>query len=240
MSYLHQQISIQGNWQIHQIVHCVGKIGTLEHILSSCNVVLGQGRYTWRHNQVLRQLADTIELAKREKQKGPRQKQQQILFVREGEKISVNRVKPTGILDQAEDWKLSVDLDTKLVFPEIVTTNLRPDMVLWSPSKKNIVIIELTIPWEERTSEAHERKKAKYTELVEEYRAQGWRALNYPVEVGCKGFPAQSVWRCFTALGIRGKQRKAAVGKLCKEAERASCWLWMRREDSWRPTFSTQ
>ncbi|XP_060083178.1 uncharacterized protein LOC132562453 [Ylistrum balloti] len=35
--------------------------GNLAHVLSSCNTALTQGRYTWRHNNVLRELADTLE-----------------------------------------------------------------------------------------------------------------------------------------------------------------------------------
>ncbi|GFO33996.1 polyprotein [Plakobranchus ocellatus] len=33
---------------------------TIEHILSSCKVALIQGRYTWRHNKVLQELAIAI------------------------------------------------------------------------------------------------------------------------------------------------------------------------------------
>ena len=47
----------------------------------------------------------------------------------------------SGILDQAKDWQLEVDLDRKLRFPEIVPTNLRPGMVLRSAVMKKIVII---------------------------------------------------------------------------------------------------
>ena len=53
----------------------------------------------------------------------------------------------SGILDQAKDWQLKVDLDRKLRFPEKVPTNLRLDMVLWSAAMKKIIIIELTVPW---------------------------------------------------------------------------------------------
>ena len=34
---------------------------TVEHVLSSCNAALTQGRYTWRHNQVLKVLADAVQ-----------------------------------------------------------------------------------------------------------------------------------------------------------------------------------
>lgn len=34
---------------------------TLKHLMVRCKTRLTQGRYTWRHNQVLRHLADTLE-----------------------------------------------------------------------------------------------------------------------------------------------------------------------------------
>ena len=43
------------------------KPGTLEHVLSSCSTVLKQGRYRWRHDSVLRELADWLE---KERKKG--------------------------------------------------------------------------------------------------------------------------------------------------------------------------
>ncbi|CAC5386776.1 unnamed protein product [Mytilus coruscus] len=103
--------------------------------------------------------------------------------------------------------------------------------------KKMIVAIELTVPWEERCEEAYQRKKEKYTELMTTCRERGWKAWLFPVEVGCRGFPAQSVWRMLQAMGIVGKARKTAVRQLGEAAERSSCWLWHRRDDlSWKPS----
>ena len=39
---------------------------TTEHVLSSCKIALSHGRYTWRHNRVLQQLAAIISKAKGE------------------------------------------------------------------------------------------------------------------------------------------------------------------------------
>jgi len=52
------------------------------------------------------------------------------------------------------------DLDQCFIFPpEIATTNLRPDIVLWSGSALIVQLIELTVPWEDAVDEAYERKK---------------------------------------------------------------------------------
>ncbi|RXN07805.1 hypothetical protein ROHU_035438 [Labeo rohita] len=67
-------------------------------------------------------------------------------------------------------------------------------------------------------------------------RGKGWQAWLFPVEVGCRGFPAQSVWRMLTAIGVRGRERKMTVRRMGEAAEKASCWLWSRREESsWKP-----
>lgn len=53
--------------------------------------------------------------------------------------------------------------------------------------------------------------------------------------MGCRRFPAQSVWTILTSLGILGKDQIAAVRRTGEAAERASCWLWYKREEEgWR------
>jgi len=61
-------------------------------------------------------------------------------------------------------------------------------MVLISEASKQIVLLKLTDPREDRIEEANERKRAKYAELVEECRSNGWPARCEPIEVGCRGF----------------------------------------------------
>jgi len=61
------------------------------------------------------------------------------------------------------------DLEQRLIFPpEIATTNLRPDIVLWSESACIVQLIELTVPWEDAVDEACERKKLRYAHLASE------------------------------------------------------------------------
>ncbi|KAA0723089.1 hypothetical protein E1301_Tti005208 [Triplophysa tibetana] len=63
----------------------------------------------------------------------PRRQQHQ--FVREGQKITSHlsiRLE-AGHLSMARDWKILADIGQKLIFPpEIGSTNLRPDMVLFT------------------------------------------------------------------------------------------------------------
>ena len=207
-------------------------IGTLEHVLSSCPKALGEGRYRWRHDQVLKAIARIVcENMQRKNKSTPPSK---INFVKAGEKVKPGSRKAGGILAMASDWDMRVDLGRQLRFPErIVTTSLRPDMVLTSDTSKQVVIIELTVPWEERAEEANSRKWAKYEELAVECRARGWRVENVPVEVGCRGFAGKSLLKLFRNLGIRGRQSRKAISDVTGCAERASRWLWIKRSDAW-------
>ncbi|XP_019642873.1 PREDICTED: uncharacterized protein LOC109484090 [Branchiostoma belcheri] len=227
-------------WGLREDPACklCGERGTMAHILSSCKTALAQGRYRWRHDKVLTVLACSLEEARKRKRQGSTRPGSTIDFVREGERrTTTGRSREVGnILEKAKTWELRVDLGRKLQFPKVVQTKLRPDAVLWAEAEKKIVLVELTVPWEERCEEAYERKKNKYQELIDECRSKGWQAWLFPVEVGCRGFPAQSVWKLFTAIGVKGKERKVAVRKLGEAAERSSCWLWSRREEScWKP-----
>ncbi|RXN24140.1 reverse transcriptase [Labeo rohita] len=207
--------------------------GSLEHILSCCPKALGKGRYRWRHDQVLKAVADTICAGIQQIKHQPLARPYNV-FVRAGEKPQSHPKVPADLLSTAGDWQLKVDLGRQLKFPDHITsTTLRPDMVLTSESTKQVVLLELTVPWEDRIEEAFERKKAKYLDLVEDCRRKGWRARCEPIEVGCRGFPGQSLHRSLRLLGIRGAQERKATRNICEAAEKASRWLWIKRGDVW-------
>ncbi|XP_035683116.1 uncharacterized protein LOC118420431 [Branchiostoma floridae] len=174
-----------------------GKKGNLSHILSSCQVALSRGRYTWRHNQVLKVIVNALEEVRAENKGRPGKRIQPISFVKEGEKVKNiekrHRDQP-GIMTTANDWVIQADIGKQLELPkDIITTNLRPDIIMYSRRTKQLVLIELTVPWEDRVEEAQERKLQKYQELVTNCRERGWKTRNCPVEVGCRGFIAESM-----------------------------------------------
>ena len=64
-----------------------GELGTLNHILSGCKVALCQGRYRWRHDQVLRELAHSVELKRKESNGNKKDRERRnIMFIKPGEK----------------------------------------------------------------------------------------------------------------------------------------------------------
>lgn len=83
-------------------------------------------------------------------------------------KFITTSLRPSGgLLAWARDWVLQVNLWRQLKFPENIATTL-PDMVLTSKSTKQVILLELTVPWEERIALANECKRAKYAELIVE------------------------------------------------------------------------
>ena len=88
-----------------------------------------------------------------------RKKIQYINFVKSGQMSSTNSINNTGVLCIADDWQMEADLNKQLKFPEVIAiTNKRPDIVLWSVKSRSLVIVELTVPWEDRMETSNELK----------------------------------------------------------------------------------
>ena len=121
---------------------------------------------------------------------------------------------------------MTVDLERQLKIPPHTQSRLRPDIILVSETTKQLFLLELTVPWEERMEEAQERKREKYQELVEDCRRKGWRTRRMPVEVGSRGFASHSLNKAYGTLGITSANRRRAIGNNMEAAEKASRWLW--------------
>jgi len=173
----------------------------------------------------------------RKKERETEAKPEPLHWVPEGGRTSTQ---VSHCIDRNPEWiqvMKMTDLKEQLQFPqEIAQTTLRPDIVIWSRNPKRVVMVELTVPWEERIEESHELKRSKYEDLAQSCKSNGWNTQVFPIEVGCRGFPSQSVWRMLGALGIKGAARKHTVHALGRTAEKASSWLWMlRSKREWQP-----
>ena len=96
---------------------CKSPSATVSHVLSGCKVALDQGRYTYRHDNILSGIVKAIQdflcsyspFIFDDKT---------ISFVKAGSKGSAQPKTINGILHKAEDWKLSFDsVDQELVIP---------------------------------------------------------------------------------------------------------------------------
>ena len=157
-----------------------------------------------------------------------------IEFVRAGSKKKPQSKTKTTVLSTAPDWQLLVDLERQIKFPtHIIETRLRPDIILYSNTTKKIVMWELSVPWEEHMDTAHERKMSKYEHLVEQCRENGWQASCQAIEVGSRGFAANSLSKALSTIGVIGDKKRRAIKNITSAAEKATKWLWIRRADSW-------
>ncbi len=105
----------------YKCIVCGGE-GSLNHILAGCPISLAQGRYKWRHDQVLQDLADEVDKRRKENNKLPPpqgEPARSIAFVKAGQlkQKQENNLHPENFLSQARDWKLEVDFNGRLVFP---------------------------------------------------------------------------------------------------------------------------
>ena len=207
---------------------CGGE-SNLNHILVSCKVALSQGRYRWRHDQVLKEIARWTEEKITNSQLQPPRQKKRIHFVKEGNKTKTSPSKgcPVSFFDSAKDWNLQVDLSKHVKIPEnVVQTSLRPDLVVTSEKKKILGMMELTVPYEDRIEVSGELKRSKYQEIVNAGESKGWKVTLWSVEVGCRGFPAVSLGNYLRDIGFSGSERTKHLKKMGEIAQNASNSIW--------------
>ena len=206
----------------------------IDHVLSGCKISLQGGRYRKRHDCVLRALAHGVQgevNANKMKKKKDTSGSQWPVFVKEGQNPSTQKQSRHGLLGEAKDWCVLVDLDKQLKFPEkIAITKMRPDMVLYSDTAKMVIMIELTCPVEGNIECRHQEKTGKYEELVQECRTNGWKVWFFAVEVGARGYVAGSFRYCLSRLGLPGAKVKKVCNHVSDTALRWSFWIWIGRE----------
>ena len=192
---------------------------------------------------MLKELAAAVQGQINKNREEVGREKRRITFVKAGEKKEENkRTQKETFLSSAKDWKMTVDLGEKLKIPEsIVITDLRPDLIVVSKETKQMAIIELTVPTEDRIEIAGELKQAKYEVLISEGKKSGWRVRCWAVEVGCRGFPAVSMSRLLKDLGVAGRERRQVIEKLGRIAEEASRSLWKAsHHKSWGGKMNTR
>ena len=70
--------------------------------------------------------------------------------------------------------------------PNILVTNLRPDIFIVNETSREIVIFELTCPWDANIARSHEFKENKYAPLVADL-SRRYKVFNFSVEVSVRG-----------------------------------------------------
>ena len=101
---------------------CIGR-HSAEHVLSSCKVVLSQGRYTWRHHRVLQEIAVVISKAKGQSN---HPEADAVIFTTDGGAKSWHGMvikttkQRTCLLDGWDYWEISADLPEWDSHPSVI------------------------------------------------------------------------------------------------------------------------
>ena len=210
---------------------CQKEICTVAHILTGCPVSLNDGRYTFRHDSVLRKLALTLqEVISTTKLQKPRVLPY-IAFVKAGgTHKKCKKTQPYGILHKSNDWEIIADLDKQLIFPpHIAITAERPDIVIFSNKLKYVIKIELTCPCEENFQRAQIHKINKYANLRELICHNGWSSDLFTVEVGARGYCSNSVTTTLKKLGTKPKTARKVSKELGIISMKCSYSIWLAR-----------
>ena len=133
-----------------------GNTQTLLHVLSNCPVALEQGRYTWRHDSVLSNI------------------------------IALIRPK---LVDGS---RLYSDLPGFLapgggsIPPHVLVTNLRPDIFIVNEASQEVILFELTCPWDTNIARSHAFKEDKYAPLIADL-SRSYKTYNFSIEISVRG-----------------------------------------------------
>ena len=153
-----------------------GNIQTLAHILSNCNVALDQGCLTWRHNSVLSNI------------------------------IALIRPHLVSGMHLFSDLPGFLAPGGGSIPPNILVTNLRPDIFIINETSRQAVVFELTCPWDSNIIRSHDFKEEKYAPLVADL-SERFRTYLFSVEVSVRG----------QVTAVNKKRLKAFVYRVCDE-----------------------
>ena len=151
--------------------HC-GRKQTLNHILSCCKKSLDDGRFTFRHNNILKYIHTCLDHTK---------------------------------------FKAYVDIDGSqtpaggTLPPEVLVTNLKPDIVIIDRKSKEVEIFELTVPGEHRIEISNKLKTEKYQHFLSDIKSYK---------------PSLAAFEIGAQTGYISNQNKKTIGRIHKFCQR--------------------
>ena len=86
-------------------------------------------------------------------------------------------------------------------------SGMRPNIVVNSQSTKQLIMIELTVPYENRMEATQTYKTENYSDLANHLRRQGYQVKILAVEVGARGFVGESAYNLMKQLSIAGREK---------------------------------
>ena len=169
---------------------------------------MNQGRYTWRHNSILKHILTVLKEA----------------------------IEPTSN-DISIFSDISGYTTTGGTLPtDVIVSKLKPDIVIQNKTRNSIHLIELTAPFDTNVQKAHDFKTRKYRDLVSDITDNGFTCDLTCIEIGSRGLiTPENVRNIDTILSlVAAKKSKAFKKELSKVALLTSYTIWnARHEPAW-------
>ena len=70
--------------------------------------------------------------------------------------------------------------------PDIIVTNLRPDICIVNETSNEVILFELTCPWDRNIDRSHTFKEEKYSPLVADL-SRRFKTYQFSVEISVRG-----------------------------------------------------
>ena len=92
--------------------------------------------------------------------------------------------------------------------PHILVTNLRPDIVIVNEARREIIVFELTCPWDGNIERSHAYKEEKYAPLIADL-SRNFTTYQFSIEISVRGQVSSD----------NKKRLKAFVYRACVDAK---------------------
>ena len=127
--------------------------------------------------------------------------------------------------------------------PSVLVTNLRPDIFIVNESTREVIVFELTCPWDNNIARSHSYKEDKYAPLVADL-SRSYKTFHFSIEISVRGQVSSDNKRRLKAFVYRActepKPIFKSIVRICsKVALLSSFSIFMARsEPSWEnPAF---
>ena len=182
---------------------------TLGHLLSNCQIMVNQGRYSFRHDSCLNLIYKTLKENKPENI--------EIYADLKDCKINGGTLPPDVALTGSR--------------PDLV-------LVDRSCNPHHVILAELTVTWDTvaNTDRARDRKEARYQYLSEDIRQNGYKCSNMPFEIGARGYisPRNRETLMFLSHTCRVAKPKNLIKLIGKVALLGSYQIYLaRKSQTW-------
>ena len=122
--------------------------------------------------------------------------------------------------------------------PHILVTNLRPDIFILDELKREVVILELTCPFDRNVDRMHSYKEDKYAPLVADL-SRSFTVYNFSIEVSARGQVTKANRARFKEFAYRNcSDPRRITGMLVRDCSKAALLssysiFTARKEPAW-------